>query len=59
MASAFENVQVGPQIEVFQLNKRYLDDTFPQKVNLGVGGKIDNSVFFCFQQFLMFLWVTG
>lgn len=39
MASIFENVQVGPQIEVFQLNKACIDDPFPQKVNLGVGGK--------------------
>lgn len=39
MASIFENVEVGPQIEVFQLNKACVEDSFPQKVNLGVGGK--------------------
>lgn len=37
MASIFENVPVGPQIEVFQLNRACLADPFPQKVNLGVG----------------------
>lgn len=39
MASIFENVPVGPQIEVFQLNRACVEDTFPQKVNLGIGGK--------------------
>lgn len=39
MTSVFENVEVGPQIEVFQLNSSYLKDAFPQKVNLGVGGE--------------------
>lgn len=39
MASIFEHVEVGPKIEVFALNKAYNEDTHPQKVNLGVGGK--------------------
>lgn len=42
MASIFENVEVGPQIEVFELNKTCVQDSFPQKVNLGVGGKFLN-----------------
>lgn len=37
MASIFENVELGPKIEVFALNKAYLDDPSPLKVNLGVG----------------------
>ncbi len=36
--SKFANVESAPPIEVFALNKAYVDDTFPQKVNLGVGG---------------------
>lgn len=40
MASIFENVEIGPGIEVFALNKAYLDDTSPIKVNLGIGGKL-------------------
>ncbi|XP_046452184.1 aspartate aminotransferase, cytoplasmic-like isoform X2 [Daphnia pulex] len=35
--SKFANVESAPPIEVFALNKAYVDDTFPQKVNLGVG----------------------
>ncbi|GLG94931.1 Aspartate aminotransferase [Gryllus bimaculatus] len=37
MASRFGVVQQGPPIEVFALNKAFLDDTFENKVNLGVG----------------------
>lgn len=33
----FTNVEQGPPIEVFAINKAYLDDTHPDKVNLGVG----------------------
>ncbi|XP_067657903.1 aspartate aminotransferase, cytoplasmic-like [Haliotis asinina] len=36
-ASIFQDVEMAPPIEVFQLTNRYNDDTFPQKVNLGVG----------------------
>lgn len=39
MASIFANVEVGPKIEVFALNKMYQEDSSPVKVNLGVGGK--------------------
>ena len=38
MASRFASVVEAPPIEVFALNKAYVEDTFPQKVNLGVGG---------------------
>lgn len=40
MASIFANVEVGPKIEVFALNKAYQEDSSPVKVNLGVGGKL-------------------
>lgn len=39
MASIFDNVEQGPPIEVFALNKAFLEDSSPDKVNLGVGGK--------------------
>lgn len=39
MASVFNDLQVGAPIEVFELNKSYLKDSFADKVNLGVGGK--------------------
>lgn len=39
MASIFEKVEVGPQIEVFELTKTCIADPFPQKVNLAVGGE--------------------
>jgi len=38
MSSRFSDVSTGPPIEVFALNKAFLDDTNPNKVNLGVGG---------------------
>lgn len=37
MTSRFSVVKVGPPIEVFAVNKAYLDDTFDLKVNLSVG----------------------
>lgn len=37
--SMFDAVEAAPPIEVFELTKRYREDTFPQKVDLGVGGK--------------------
>lgn len=45
MASIFANVEVGPKIEVFALNKLYVEDTSPVKVNLGVGGKLFTSIY--------------
>lgn len=39
MASIFDQIAMGPPIEVFALNKAFLEDNSPDKVNLGVGGK--------------------
>lgn len=39
MASVFSGVEKGPAIEVFALNKSCVEDSNPDKVNLGVGGK--------------------
>lgn len=40
MESIFDDVEKGPPIEVFALNKAFLEDSNPNKVNLGVGGKL-------------------
>ena len=45
MSSIFDDVVDGPPIEVFALNKAYLEDLNPDKVNLGVGGKNNNDFF--------------
>ncbi|XP_050397592.1 aspartate aminotransferase, cytoplasmic [Patella vulgata] len=37
MASLFADVEVAPAIEVFALTAKYNEDTFGEKVNLGVG----------------------
>ncbi|KAB0797642.1 hypothetical protein PPYR_08635 [Photinus pyralis] len=37
MMSRFSDVALGPPIEVFALTKAFVEDTFPQKINLGVG----------------------
>lgn len=37
MSSRFSGVVAGPPIEVFAVNKAYLDDTHPNKVNLSIG----------------------
>lgn len=42
MSSCFSTVTQGPPIEVFSVNKAFLEDLFPQKVNLSIGG--NNSV---------------
>lgn len=39
MASIFDGVEKGAPIEVFALNKAFLEDSCSDKVNLGVGGK--------------------
>uniref|UniRef100_A0A8D9BRQ4 Aspartate aminotransferase n=1 Tax=Cacopsylla melanoneura TaxID=428564 RepID=A0A8D9BRQ4_9HEMI len=36
-SSLFTSVEQGPPIEVFAVNKAFLDDTHPDKVNLSVG----------------------
>lgn len=38
MTTRFSGVNLGPPIEVFALQKAYVDDTFENKVNLAVGG---------------------
>lgn len=38
-SSIYGCVEKGPAIEVFALNRAFLEDTHPQKANLGVGGK--------------------
>lgn len=40
MGSRFEVVQQGPPIEVFQLNRMFMEDPHPSKVNLTIGGKL-------------------
>lgn len=35
----FNSVEKGKPIEVFQLNRLFLDDTNSKKANLGVGGE--------------------
>lgn len=44
MASIFEDVEVGPKIEVFALTKAFQEDPSPVKVNLSVGGKLFTSI---------------
>lgn len=38
MSSYYCDIEQGPAIEVFALNKLCLEDSFAEKVNLGVGG---------------------
>lgn len=40
MASVFGGIEIAPPIEVFNLTAQYNEDNHPQKVNLGVGGKV-------------------
>lgn len=40
MESVFAGIEVGPPVEVFALNKTYLADREPNKVNLGVGSEL-------------------
>lgn len=37
MSSFFENVEGAAPIEIFLLNKLYKEDTFAQKIDLGIG----------------------
>lgn len=43
MDNIFENVELGPPIEVFQLTANFNKDPHPDKVNLGVGGECPTS----------------
>ncbi len=36
--SLFAGIEVAAPIEVFHMNKLYLDETDPNKVNLTIGG---------------------
>lgn len=38
--SIFKDVPLVPMDHVFNVNKNYIEDTDPRKVNLGIGGKI-------------------
>ena len=38
--SRFAELTQDPPIEVFELTRQFNEDTHPNKVNLGVGGKI-------------------
>lgn len=51
MSSYYCDIEQGPAIEVFALNKLCLEDTFAEKVNLGVGGKEILSTFFLLVNF--------
>lgn len=37
--SRFSGVEAAPPVEIFALNKAYKEDAFPNKVDLGIGGK--------------------
>lgn len=46
MESVFTDLQVGAPIEVFAMNKAFMEDTSPNKVNLTIGGKYAMNIFF-------------
>lgn len=52
MASIFNKLEVGAQIEVFALNKICLEDTFKDKVNLTVGGKFNSCNIYSIKDFM-------
>lgn len=39
MGSRFQTVQQGPPIEVFQLNRMFMEDPHQSKINLSIGGE--------------------
>ncbi|KAL0895363.1 hypothetical protein ABMA27_011496 [Loxostege sticticalis] len=43
MGSRFQGVEQGPPIEVFQLNKLFIEDTYQNKINLSVGAYRDEN----------------
>ena len=43
--SIFKDVPLVPTDHVFHVNQQYKDDKNPNKVNLGIGGKV--SLYFC------------
>lgn len=40
MSSIFSHVEMAPPVEVFHLKDQFLGDTFPNKINLTVGGEL-------------------
>lgn len=42
-SSVFANVEQGANIEVFALTASYTKDTFENKVNLSVGGELNDN----------------
>lgn len=50
--SIFKDVPLVPTDHVFHVNQQYKDDTNPNKVNLGIGGKV--SLYFCGKSGLKF-----
>jgi len=38
MSTRFTGIELGPPIEVFALQKSFVDDTYKNKVNLTIGG---------------------
>lgn len=36
--SRFQVVEAAPPVEIFALSKAYREDTYPKKVDLGIGG---------------------
>lgn len=39
MSSRFSCVEAAPPVEIFALSQAYKNDTNPNKVDLGIGGK--------------------
>lgn len=46
--SRFTGIELGPPIEVFALQKTFVDDKFENKVSLVIGGKLIIITFFFF-----------
>jgi len=38
MTTRFKGIELGPPIEVFALQKAFVDDIYEKKVNLTIGG---------------------
>lgn len=47
MSSFFGNIEEAAPIEVFYMNKLYVDDPSPQKVNLTIGGMSSRCTTLC------------
>lgn len=42
MTTRFCGIKLGPSIEVFAIHKAFLEDTHEKKVNLSIGGMLQN-----------------